>query len=79
MILNLLTSTTCKLVSLKTARVYGPKDQNIDFVELSVQYTFGTNSLFLSAICCRNVGLGAGIFWARMGSILAPQILLLVS
>ena len=29
-------------------------------------------------ILCRNVGLGAGIFWARIGGIVAPQLSLLV-
>jgi tetrahydromethanopterin S-methyltransferase subunit F len=29
-------------------------------------------------ILCRNVGLGAGIFWTRVGGIVAPQLSLLV-
>jgi hypothetical protein len=33
---------------------------------------------FAQFILYRNVGVGAGIFWARIGGIAAPQILFLV-
>ena len=33
---------------------------------------------FFVFIIERNVGLGTGVFWARIGGVMAPQIILLV-